>query len=53
MLRDRGLRDQFKVLVGGAPTSAKWAAEIGADGYGESAPAAVREARKLLAGSRP
>jgi trimethylamine corrinoid protein len=48
LLRDRGLRDRFKVLVGGAPTSLKWAQEIGADGYGENAPAAVREAQKLL-----
>jgi trimethylamine corrinoid protein len=48
LLRERGLRDQFKVLVGGAPTSLKWAQEIGADGYGENAPAAVREAQKLL-----
>jgi corrinoid protein of di/trimethylamine methyltransferase len=48
LLRERGLRDRFKVLVGGAPTSLKWAQEIGADGYGENAPAAVREAQKLL-----
>jgi corrinoid protein of di/trimethylamine methyltransferase len=48
LLRERGLRDRFKVLVGGAPTSRKWAEEIGADGYGENAPAAVHEARKLL-----
>jgi len=48
LLTDRGLRGRFKVLVGGAPTSRKWAQEIGADGYGESAPAAVREALALL-----
>ena len=48
LLRERGLRDRFKVLVGGAPTSRKWAEEIGADGYGENAPAAVHEAQKLL-----
>jgi corrinoid protein of di/trimethylamine methyltransferase len=48
LLVDRGLRNRYKVLVGGAPTSRKWAEEIGADGYGESAPAAVREALGLL-----
>ncbi|MBN1938861.1 MAG: corrinoid protein [Candidatus Aminicenantes bacterium] len=48
LLVERGLRSRFKVLVGGAPTSRKWAEEIGADGYGESAPAAVREALALL-----
>lgn len=44
LLNERGLRGRYKVLVGGAPASRKWAEEIGADGYGESAPAAVREA---------
>ena len=39
-----GLRSRFKVLVGGAPSSRAWAAEIGADGYGENAVAAVRAA---------
>ncbi|MHB8054827.1 MAG: corrinoid protein [Candidatus Aminicenantales bacterium] len=47
-LVEHGLRERFKVLVGGAPTSQKWAEEIGADGYGESAPAAVRAARALM-----
>ncbi len=48
LLRERGLRDRFKVLVGGAPVTAKWAAEIGADGYGENAVAAVRAAAAAL-----
>jgi trimethylamine corrinoid protein len=48
LLVERGLRGRFKVLVGGAPTSRKWAEEIGADGYGESAPAAVRAALGLM-----
>jgi len=48
LLQERGLRDRFKVLVGGAPASRKWAGDIGADGYGENALAAVREARTLL-----
>jgi trimethylamine corrinoid protein len=47
LLRERGLRDRFKVLVGGAPASQKWAEEIGADGYAENAVAAVRLAKSL------
>ena len=46
-LESRGLRGRFKVLVGGAPVSRAWAAEIGADGYGENALAAVRAAEAL------
>ena len=48
-LRERGLRERFKVLVGGAPVSRAWAAEIGADGYGENALAAVKQAAALAA----
>jgi corrinoid protein of di/trimethylamine methyltransferase len=47
-LRERGLRERFKVLVGGAPVTLKWAEEIGADGYGENATAAVRAALRVL-----
>lgn len=44
-----GLRDQVKVMVGGAPVTRSWAHEIGADGYAEDAMGAVQAAR-LLAG---
>jgi trimethylamine corrinoid protein len=47
LLRDRGLRDKYTVLVGGAPASRKWAEEIGADGYAENAVAAVKMAKSL------
>jgi corrinoid protein of di/trimethylamine methyltransferase len=40
-LKQAGVRDQVKVLIGGAPVTQRYADEIGADGYGESAPAAV------------
>ncbi len=50
LLVSRGLKDKFKVMVGGAPVTEKFAREIGADGYGESAVQAVSIARKLLAG---
>jgi len=47
LLRDRGLRDKYRVLVGGAPASRRWAEEIGADGYAENAVAAVKLAKSL------
>jgi methanogenic corrinoid protein MtbC1 len=37
-----------KILVGGAPVTQRFADEIGADGYGENAPAAVALARKCV-----
>ena len=43
-----GLRAQVKVMVGGAPVSHAWAKEIGADGYGEDAMAAVALAKRLV-----
>ncbi len=42
-----GLRDQVKVMVGGAPVTKGWAEEIGADGYAEDAMGAVALARRL------
>ncbi|MBN2266334.1 MAG: cobalamin-dependent protein, partial [Candidatus Aminicenantes bacterium] len=47
LLRERGLRDKYKVLVGGAPANRAWAEEIGADGFAENAVAAVKLARSL------
>jgi len=47
-LKEAGLRDSVKVMVGGAPVSREWAERIGADGYGEDAIEAVAEAKKLL-----
>ena len=47
-LIQQGLRDQYVVMVGGAPTSPGWAKEIGADGYGENATEAVRIAKELM-----
>jgi len=46
-LRAAGLRDQVKIMVGGAPVSRQWAEEIGADGYAEDAVGAVQEAARL------
>lgn len=33
ILKDQGLRDKYKVIIGGAPTTVEWADEIGADLY--------------------
>ena len=41
-----GLRPRVKVIVGGAPVTRAWAAEIGADGYSEDAIGAVALARR-------
>ena len=47
-LEDLGLRPRIKVMVGGAPVTSEWVAEIGADGYSEDAIGAVQVARKLV-----
>ena len=47
-LRKAGLRDNFKIMIGGAPVTAKYAEEIRADSYGADAGSAVGEAKKLL-----
>ena len=43
-----GLRDQVRIIVGGAPITAKYAAQIGADGYAPDASKAVRKVHELL-----
>lgn len=45
---DAGLRDQVKIMVGGAPVNATFAAEIGADAYTDDANEAVAVAKQLL-----
>jgi corrinoid protein of di/trimethylamine methyltransferase len=47
-LKQAGLREQVKVLVGGAPVTQQYANDIGADGYGESASNAVALARRMV-----
>jgi len=48
VLIKEGIRDNVKVLVGGAPVDESWVEEIGADGYGDDAIQAVETAKKLL-----
>jgi len=47
-MRQAGIRDHVKILVGGAPVTAQFAQDIGADGYGENANTAVALARKIM-----
>ena len=49
-LKDAGLRDQVKVLVGGAPITQEFADQIGADGYSTDAASAADLAKKLILG---
>lgn len=46
-LKEKGIRDKVKVMVGGSPISQKYADEIGADGYSVNAVKAVKVAKKL------
>lgn len=47
-LAEAGIRDQVKVIVGGAPISKEWADSIGADGHAEDAVGAVELAKRLV-----
>jgi corrinoid protein of di/trimethylamine methyltransferase len=48
-LKQAGVREQVKVLIGGAPITQKYAEEIGADGYSENAVGAVALAKRAVA----
>ena len=48
-LKQAGVRDKVKVIIGGAPVTQEYADQIGADGYSDNANGAVTVARKLLA----
>ena len=47
-LQKAGIRDKVKVIIGGAPVTAKYAQEIKADSYGADAGSAVTEAKRLM-----
>jgi len=47
-LKEVGIRDQVKVLIGGAPITQSYADQIGADGFAEDASRAVAKAKILL-----
>ena len=46
-LKEAGLRDQVRVMIGGAPVTQEYADEIGADGYAPDAASAVKLAKSL------
>jgi 5-methyltetrahydrofolate--homocysteine methyltransferase len=47
-IKEAGIRDQVKILVGGAPITAAFAEEIGADGYASNAASAVDKGKELI-----
>lgn len=48
LLKEEGIRNKVKVMVGGAPATQAWADKIGADCYAENASEAVTKAKELL-----
>jgi 5-methyltetrahydrofolate--homocysteine methyltransferase len=47
-IQKAGLKSKVKVMIGGAPITQRYADEIGADGYAEDAPSAVKKAKELM-----
>jgi corrinoid protein of di/trimethylamine methyltransferase len=49
--KEAGLRDQVKIMIGGAPVTKSWAEKVGADGFAKDAISAVALAKRLVAAS--
>lgn len=47
-LKERGIRDQFKCMFGGAPTTPEWIKQIGADGWADNGAEAVEVAKRIM-----
>jgi len=47
-LKIENIRGRVKVMVGGSPVTSAWAAQIGADGYGEDAVQGVKNALEIM-----
>ncbi len=47
-LKNAGLRDKYKTIVGGAPVTQRWADRIGADAYAQDAGDGVKKIKRLL-----
>ncbi len=47
-IKEAGIRDQIKIMIGGAPVTAEFAKEIGADAYASNAASAVDTGKELL-----
>ena len=48
MLKDKSIRDKYKIVIGGAPTNQQWANEIGADLYCTDAGSAPNQISELI-----
>ena len=48
LLTEMGIRDKYRIMLGGGPVTPDWAIEAGADGYGENATEAVEVAKRLI-----
>jgi 5-methyltetrahydrofolate--homocysteine methyltransferase len=48
LLSEQGIRDQVKIIVGGAPLSQEFADQVGADGFGANATEAVNLCKQYL-----
>ena len=49
ILEERGIRDKYKVMIGGAPVTTRYANKIGADAYTEDAVECAEKALEFLA----
>ncbi|NIN52475.1 MAG: hypothetical protein GTN80_04985 [Nitrososphaeria archaeon] len=47
-MREKGLREKYKIIVGGAVTSQHWSDEIGADGWAPDASSAVALTKRVI-----
>ena len=47
-LKEKGLKEKFKVIIGGSPVTSRWTADCGADGYAENAIESVSLAKSLI-----
>ncbi len=50
LIEAEGIRDEIKIIVGGAPVNEEFAATINADGYSPDGPSAVKLVEKLIGG---
>jgi 5-methyltetrahydrofolate--homocysteine methyltransferase len=48
-LKEAGIRDQVKIMAGGAPVTQDFVDKIGGDGYGSNAASASEKAKALVA----
>jgi trimethylamine corrinoid protein len=51
-LKNAGLRDKYKTIIGGAPVTQRWADQIGADAYAQDATDGVKKIIELLSKTR-